>query len=143
VLCLLAIASGSAPPCRAAGGDAERRWAGDLGIATATIPSFARSADAIGVAAGLGALILACLPPAAPTWPRPAADRDLADLLRGGSNATLAAASGAPSPPSRGRRRHHLLAVVGLLILKEIPLRLTPAAPAENSRIAPIGDAVL
>ncbi len=102
---------------------------GDLGIATATHTFFRSLGGAIGVAA-LGALILGVLAARGAELAASAGGSgDLADLLRGGRDAAVAAASGAAfSAFFEACSGIVLAAVVGLLLLKEIPLRLTPGA---------------
>jgi len=102
---------------------------GDLGVATAAHTFFRSLGGAIGVAA-LGALILGVLAARGADLSTAAGGSgDLADLLRGGDDAALRAAAGAAFAAFfEAAGGITLLAVAGLLMLKQIPLRLTPGA---------------
>jgi hypothetical protein len=102
---------------------------GDLGVATAIHTFFRSLGGAIGVAV-LGALILGVLAArGAGLAPAGGGTGDLSDLLRSGSDAAVRAVAGAAFAAFfEAAAGVTLLAVVGLLLLKEIPLRLTPGA---------------
>jgi EmrB/QacA subfamily drug resistance transporter len=101
---------------------------GDLGVATAIHTFFRSLGGAIGVAV-LGALILGVLAARGADLAPSGGTGDLSDLLRSGSDVAVRAAAGvAFSAFFEAVAGITLLAAVGLLLLKEIPLRLTPGA---------------
>jgi EmrB/QacA subfamily drug resistance transporter len=101
---------------------------GDLGVATAMHTFFRSLGGAIGVAV-LGALILGVLATRGAALAPAGGTGDLADLLRSGSDLAVRAAAGdAFAAFFKAVAGVTLLAVVGLVLLKEIPLRLTPGA---------------